>query len=287
MIPLDQNKLINFKSGLYVVSTPIGNLMDITLNAIKILKISDVILCEDTRVSKKVLEKHNIKNKQLIAYHKFNEKKSLQKVVSLLEDKKIVSIISDAGTPCISDPGSILLNEITKKKINIFSIPGPSSVISAVSISGFSDKFIFYGFFPEKLKDIKKDLEILSKLNLTIVFFISAKKFNKNMIYFEKYFSDRKLLICKELTKMYEEHFRLEVSDIKDLKVNLRGEITLVLSEKLKDESEAHLEEKDKLKIRKMMKKFSIKDIVTEIKKNKDMSKKEIYKYCLEIKNEK
>ena len=287
MIPLDQNKLINFKSGLYVVSTPIGNLMDITLNALKILKISDLILCEDTRVSKKVLEKHHIKNKQLISYHKFNEKKSLQKVVSLLEDKKIVSIISDAGTPCISDPGSILINEIVKKKINIFSIPGPSSVISAVSISGFSDKFIFYGFFPEKLKDIKKDLEILSKLNLTIVFFISAKKFKKNSIYLEKYFSDRKLLICKELTKMYEEHFRLEVSDIKDFKVNLRGEITLVLSEKLKDESNTHLDEKDKSKIRKLMKKLSIKDIVTEIKKNKDISKKEIYKYCLDLKNEK
>ena len=287
MIPLDQNKLINFKSGLYVVSTPIGNLMDITLNAVKILKISDLILCEDTRVSKKVLEKHHIRNKQLISYHKFNEKKSLQKVVSLLEDKKIVSIISDAGTPCISDPGSILINEIVKKKINIFSIPGPSSVISAVSISGFSDKFIFYGFFPEKLKDIKKDLEILSKLNSTIVFFISAKKFKKNSIYLEKYFFDRKLLICKELTKMYEEHFRLEVSDIKDFKVNLRGEITLVLSEKLKDESNTHLDEKDKSKIRKFIKKLSIKDIVTKIKKNKDISKKEIYKYCLDLKNEK
>ena len=287
MIPLYQNELINFKSGLYVVSTPIGNLMDITLNALKILKISDLILCEDTRVSKKVLEKHHIRNKQLISYHKFNEKKSLQKVVSLLEDKKIVSIISDAGTPCISDPGSILINEIVKKKINIFSIPGPSSVISAVSISGFSDKFIFYGFFPEKLKDIKKDLEILSKLNLTIVFFISAKKFKKNSIYLEKYFFDRKLLICKELTKMYEEHFRLEVSDIKDFKVDLRGEITLVLSEKLKDESNTHLDEKDKSKIRKLMKKLSIKDIVTEIKKNKDISKKEIYKYCLDLKNEK
>ena len=287
MIPLDQNKLINFKSGLYVVSTPIGNLMDITLNALKILKISDLILCEDTRVSKKVLEKHHIRNKQLISYHKFNEKKSLQKVVSLLEDKKIVSIISDAGTPCISDPGSILINEIVKKKINIFSIPGPSSVISAVSISGFSDKFIFYGFFPEKLKDIKKDLEILSKLNLTIVFFISAKKFKKNSIYLEKYFFDRKLLICKELTKMYEEHFRLKVSDMKDFKVDLRGEITLVLSEKLKDESNTHLDEKDKSKIRKLMKKLSIKDIVTEIKKNKDISKKEIYKYCLDLKNEK
>ena len=287
MIPLDQNKLINFKSGLYVVSTPIGNLMDITLNALKILKISDLILCEDTRVSKKVLEKHHIRNKQLISYHKFNEKKSLQKVVSLLEDKKIVSIISDAGTPCISDPGSILINEIVKKKINIFSVPGPSSVISAVSISGFSDKFIFYGFFPEKLKDIKKDLEILSKLNLTIVFFISAKKFKKNSIYLEKYFFDRKLLICKELTKMYEEHFRLEVSNIKNFKVDLRGEITLVLSEKLKDESNTHLDGKDKLKIRKLMKKLSIKDIVTEIKKNKDISKKEIYKYCLDLKNEK
>ena len=287
MIPSDQNKLITFKSGLYVVSTPIGNLMDITLNALKILKISDLILCEDTRVSKKVLEKHNIRSKQIIAYHKFNEKKSLQKIVSLLEDKKIVSIISDAGTPCISDPGSILINEIIKKKINIFSIPGPSSVISAVSISGFSDKFIFYGFFPEKLKDIKKDLEILSKLNLTIVFFISAKKFKKNSIYLEKYFFDRKLLICKELTKMYEEHFRLEVLDIKDFKVDLRGEITLVLSEKLKDESNTHLDEKDKSKIRKLMKKLSIKDIVTEIKKNKDISKKEIYKYCLDLKNEK
>ena len=287
MIPLDQNKLINFKSGLYVVSTPIGNLMDITLNALKILKISDLILCEDTRVSKKIFEKHHIRNKQLISYHKFNEKKSLQKVVSLLEDKKIVSIISDAGTPCISDPGSILINEIVKKKINLFSIPGPSSVISAVSISGFSDKFIFYGFFPEKLKDIKKDLEILSKLNLTIVFFISAKKFKKNSIYLEKYFSDRKLLICKELTKMYEEHFRLEVSNIKDFKVDLRGEITLVLSEKLKDESNTHLDEKDKSKIRKLMKRLSIKDIVTEIKKNKDISKNEIYKYCLDLKNEK
>ena len=287
MIPLDQNKLINFKSGLYVVSTPIGNLMDITLNALRILKISDLILCEDTRVSKKVLEKHHIRNKQLVSYHKFNEKKSLQKVVSLLEDKKIVSIISDAGTPCISDPGSILINEIVKKNINIFSIPGPSSVISAVSISGFSDKFIFYGFFPEKLKDIKKDLEILSKLNLTIVFFISAKKFKKNSIYLEKYFFDRKLLICKELTKMYEEHFRLKISDIKDFKVDLRGEITLVLSEKLKDESNTHLDEKDKSKIRKLMKKLSIKDIVTEIKKNKDISKKEIYKYCLDLKNEK
>ena len=287
MIPLDQNKLLNFKSGLYVVSTPIGNLMDITLNAIKILKMSDLVLCEDTRVSKKLLDKHDIKSKRLLAYHKFNEKRSLSKVMKLLENKKIVSIISDAGTPCISDPGNVLINECIKNQINIFSIPGPSSVISAVSISGFSDKFIFYGFFPEKTKDIIKDLGILSKLNLTIVFFISAKKFKKNSEYLEKFFSGRNILICKELTKMYEQHFRLEVSKIKDFNIDLRGEITLVISQKDKAESEKELDEQDRLLIKKLIKTLSIKDIVTVIKKNKDIPKKEIYNYCIQIKNEK
>ena len=287
MIPLDQNKLLNFKSGLYVVSTPIGNLMDITLNAIKILKMSDLVLCEDTRVSKKLLDKHDIKSKRLLAYHKFNEKRSLSKVIKLLENKKIVSIISDAGTPCISDPGNVLINECIKNQINIFSIPGPSSVISAVSISGFSDKFIFYGFFPEKTKDIIKDLELLSKLNLTIVFFISAKKFKKSSPYLEKFFSGRNILICKELTKMYEQHFRLEVSKIKDFNIDLRGEITLVISQKDKAESEKELDEQDRLLIKKLIKTLSIKDIVTVIKKNKDIPKKEIYNYCVQIKNEK
>ena len=286
MIPLDQNKL-RVKSGLYVVSTPIGNLMDITLNAIEILKKSDLILCEDTRISKKVLERHNINNKSLLAYHKFSEKKSLNKIIQLLENKKKVSIISDAGTPCISDPGNILINECVDRDINIYSIPGPSSVVSAVSISGFSDKFIFYGFFPEKNKDIKKDLEILSKLNLTLVFFISAKKFKKNSIYLEKYFSDRKILICKELTKMYEQHFRLNISKINEFNTELRGEITLVISQKFQNESENKLNDQDKTKIKKLMKKLSIKDIVTEIKKNKDIAKKEIYNYCLQVKNEK
>ena len=287
MIPFNRKKFINFKSGLYVVSTPIGNLMDITLNAIEILKLSDLILCEDTRISKKILEKYKIKNKELFAYHKFNEKKSLTKIIELLDNQKIVSIISDAGTPCISDPGSILINECIKKKINIFSIPGPSSVTSALSISGFSDKFIFYGFFPEKTKEIKKDMELLSKINLTIIFFISAKKFKKASVHLKNFFFDRKILICKELTKMYEQHFRFNISEIDDFNINLRGEITMVLSEKFESESSIKLSEKDKLIIRKLMKKLSIKDVVTEIKKNKDVPKKEIYKYCLQIKNEK
>ena len=139
------------KKGLYLVPTPIGNLEDITLRAINILKRSDFILCEDTRVSKILLEKYNIKSK-LISNHKFNEKKNISKILQLLKKDTIISLISDAGTPAISDPGSILVNECIKNNIDIIPLPGPSSVTTAVSISGFSEKFFFYGFFPEKKK---------------------------------------------------------------------------------------------------------------------------------------
>ena len=274
------------KKGLYLVSTPIGNLGDITFRAVDILKKSDYILCEDTRTSSNLFKKYDIKSK-LISNHKFNEKKNLSKTINLLKSGSIISLISDAGTPIIADPGAILVQECISNDINIIPIPGPSSVVSAISVSGFSEKFIFYGFFPEKTKDIKKDLEVLSKLNLTIVFFISAKKFKKNSIYLEKYFSDRKILICKELTKMYEQHFRLNISKINEFNTELRGEITLVISQKFQNESENKLNDQDKTKIKKLMKKLSIKDIVTEIKKNKDIAKKEIYNYCLQVKNEK
>ena len=287
MIPSTENKIINMKSGLYVVATPIGNLMDISFNATEVLKRSDIILCEDTRVSKKLLNRYNIRYKKLIANHKFNESKNLNKIITHLENNKVISIISDAGTPCISDPGKLIINECIKKNLNIFSIPGPSSVVSAVSVSGFSDKFIFYGFFPEKEKDLRNDFEAISKLNFTIVFFISAKKFKKNSISLKKYFSDRKLLICKELTKMYEQHFRIDVSQIDNFKKELKGEITLVISEKMQPESGNYLNDMEKKKIKKLIKNLSIKDIVREIKRNKDISRKEIYNYCLKIKNEK
>ena len=135
-----------FNFGLYIVSTPIGNLSDIKLRAIDVLKKSEYILCEDTRTSKKLLDKYKIKSK-LISNHKFNEKKNINKIIEILKSEKIVSVISDAGTPSISDPGKIIINECVKKKINIYPIPGASAVSSAVSISGFSEKYFFYGFW--------------------------------------------------------------------------------------------------------------------------------------------
>ena len=164
------------KKSLYLVSTPIGNLNDISFRAIDILKKSDYILCEDTRVSKNLLNKYQIQSK-LISNHKFNEKKNLSKIIEFIKQGLFVSLISDAGTPSISDPGAILIKECIKNNIEIVPLPGASAVTSAVSISGFSEKFFFYGFFPEKNKDLLKDLEILSQLDSSLVFFISFNDF--------------------------------------------------------------------------------------------------------------
>ena len=276
-----------FKKSLYLVSTPIGNLNDISLRAIETLKRSDYILCEDTRISKNLLEKYQIKS-NLIANHKFNEKRNVVKIIKLINQGSLISLISDAGTPGISDPGSILVNECIKNNINIIPIPGASAVISAVSISGFSEKFFFYGFFPEKDKILKEDLENLSKLNSSIVFFISPKKINRNIPLIKKNFIGRKILICREMTKFYEEYKRSKVEDLEPLKSNLKGELTIVISEKIHDKKASQsLNESDKRLIKSMINKLSIKEITDIIIRKNDISKKIIYDYCLKIKDEK
>ena len=171
MFENSKTSMQKIKKGLYLVSTPIGNLGDITLRSIEILNKSDFILCEDTRISKNLFNRHNISSK-LISNHKFNESKNLNKIIDLLKVGSIVSLVSDAGTPGISDPGAFLVRECIKNNIDVIPLPGPSSVTSAVSISGFSEKFFFYGFFPEKLKTLNEDLNILSQMNCSLVFFI-------------------------------------------------------------------------------------------------------------------
>ncbi|MDB4226886.1 16S rRNA (cytidine(1402)-2'-O)-methyltransferase [Candidatus Pelagibacter sp.] len=275
------------KNGLYIVATPIGNLSDITLRALEVLKKSDYVLCEDTRISKNLLERYEIKSK-LIANHKFNEKKNLLKVIDILKSGSIVSLISDAGTPSISDPGAILVNECVSNDIDIFPIPGASAVSSAVSISGFSEKYFFYGFFPEKNSKLKEDFERLSNLEGCIVFFISPRKFNRSIKDLKYYFSNRKILICREMTKFYEEYIRTDVDILEPFKSDPKGELTIVISKKVKEKnSSITLKESDKKNIQKMIKKLSIKDITDLISQNTNVSKKEIYNYCLKLKNEK
>tara|TARA_B100001123_G_scaffold276114_1_gene307170 strand:- start:603 stop:1460 length:858 start_codon:yes stop_codon:yes gene_type:complete len=280
---IDKNKI---KSGLYIVATPIGNLGDITLRAIEILKKSDFILCEDTRVSNKLLSHLNIR-KKLISNHKFNEKKNTKKIISLLKIGKIISLISDAGTPAISDPGKILVKECIHNAIDIFPIPGPSAVSAAISISGFSDKYYFHGFLPEKKLAIEKDFILLSKLNYSIVFFISSKKINKLISQIKKYFKKRDIVICKEITKYYEEYFRSSVQNLEEFKNIVRGELTVVISEQKEVQKNlSTLNESDKEKIKNLIKKLSTRDIINIFADKKNVSKKEIYNYCLSLKNE-
>ena len=278
-----KNNKSNLRTGLYLVSTPIGNMADISYRAISVLKNSDLILCEDTRVSKKLISKYSI-NSNLISYHKFNEKKSIEKILIELKSNKIISLISDAGTPTISDPGKVLVQACIKESINIVPIPGSSAVTAALSISGFSEKYFFYGFFPEKNSEIKENFSDLSNLNCSIVFFISAKKLNRNLNIIKEFFSERNIVICKEITKYYEEFFRSKVSDLKAFK-NLKGEITIVISElKHKKKASNNLNESDKKKIGMLIKKLSTKEIVNLLNYEKSISKKEIYNYCLSLK---
>ena len=277
---------IQIKKGLYIVGTPIGNLNDISLRAINILERSDYILCEDTRKSKILLDKFNIDSK-LISYHKFNEKKISTKIIKLLKDDKLISVISDAGTPNISDPGRILINECIKNSIDIYPIPGASAVTAAVSISGFSNKFFFYGFFPEKKKILDEDLKNLSLFNSSIVFFVSSKKIKKIFPIIKKFFMDRKILICREMTKFYEEFIRSDVKKIDSLEFETKGELTVVISEKDNKKNSQSLSESDKELINKMINKLTVKEISNLINQSKNISKKEIYSYCISIKDEK
>ena len=281
MIPLSDTTKNKLNFGLYIVSTPIGNLRDITLRAINVLKNSEYILCEDTRTSRKLLDKYKIKSK-LVSNHKFNETKNLNKIIEILKSEKIISLISDAGTPTISDPGRIVINECVKNKINIYPIPGPSAVSTAVSVSGFSEKYFFYGFFPQKKKDLLNDLKNLSNIDGSIIFFISPNKINDSIEHIKTFFSGRKILICREMTKFFEEYIRADVDDLKPFQKIPKGELTLVISEN--NNNLITLNDLDKRKIKKMIQNSSIKDIVDLITKEKKISKKEVYNYCLTIK---
>ena len=286
MIIKPQSKINHNENGLYIVSTPIGNLKDITFRAVEILKQSEFILCEDTRVSKNLLNKYEIKAK-LVANHKFNEKKNILKIIEYLKLGKIISIISDAGTPTISDPGSLLINECVKNNIKIMPIPGPSAVAAAISVSGFSDQFYFHGFLPEKKQHITNELKRLSEYGSSLVFFVSPKKINKIIPEIKKNFSERKIVICREITKLFEEFLRVNVDELEVFKKEPKGEITVVISEKKKEiNNSKNLTESDMNLINKMIDKLTTKEITELISRISRVSKKDIYRYCVKLKNE-
>ena len=281
---MDKSKKQIISPGLYIVSTPIGNMEDITFRALNILKSSDIILCEDTRRSGKLLSYFEIK-KKLMPYHKFNEKKVTNNIVDIIKNNKIVAMISDAGTPVISDPGLVLIKKCNIENLNVFPVPGPSSITAAISISGFSENFLFFGFLAKKESALEKSLKNLSILNYSIVFFIPALKINYYISKFKKYFGDREIVIAREMTKVHEEFIRGQVKTIKEFPQGLKGELTVVLSEKIVEKgAKKEVDESVKIEIKKMLKRYSNKDIVEFISKKESLPKKMIYDLCLKYK---
>jgi len=278
-----QNKKNNQLSpAIYVVSTPIGNLSDITFRALEVLKKSDYILCEDTRHSLKLLNFYNIKNK-LISFHKFNEKKNCDEIFNDIRNGKSISLISDAGTPLISDPGEFLIKSARNLGIQVIPIPGPSATIAAISVSGFDTKFYFYGFLSKKNNERDKELEILSKINSSIVLYLPARDLKKYLNQFLLFFRDKQIFIAREITKLHETYLSGTADELIKIisKDDFKGEITLVIDNKLVDSAVSNIDLKNEIKL--LLNKMSSKDIAEYLAVKFKMSKKIIYQSIIDL----
>ena len=214
------------------------------------------------------------------------KKKLTPYIVQLIRKGEKISLISDAGTPAISDPGLVLLKECIKKKIKIFPIPGVSAVTTAISISSFDEKYFFYGFLPKKIKELEKLASDFKKYNFNIVFFIPALKINFYVKFFKKHFFDRKILIAREMTKIHETFYRENIENLKNFGNNFKGELTVVLSkkeEKYNLKTENFDEDKLKVEIKMYLKRYSLKDVVNLVTEKYKLSEKKVYSLCLKI----
>ncbi|MDO4663214.1 MAG: 16S rRNA (cytidine(1402)-2'-O)-methyltransferase [Tissierellia bacterium] len=272
------------KYSIYFVATPIGNLEDMTLRAINVLKNVDVIACEDTRDSMKLLNHFEIKNK-LISYHKFNEEKRSEEIIEKAKEGVTFAIITDQGMPGISDPGHILIKRCQENNISYTVLPGASSIITALVASGLAnDRFSYYGFVPKKAKNIEILMKELEKEEKTSILLDTPYKLKNTISYMKKYFPKRKLSIARELTKLYEEIKTFTIEDITDDVITLKGEFVLILEGAQITKKDSLDNYKDEIK-EELENGSSTKDIVKSIRKKTDFSKNEIYNYVLEIQN--
>ena len=248
---------------LYIVSTPIGNLKDITIRALSILKNCDLIACEDTRVTKKLLTSYEIKSKKLISFHEHSSQQKLFFIIETLKKGKSVALVSDAGTPVISDPGIKLIKLAITNKIKVTPIPGASAFTSSLVGSGLSfDKFLFIGFLPNKKNQRINLLNEYKEINSLLIFYESAKRIKETIKDMFSIFGNRKCVIAREMTKYYETFYRGDLNEFKNIKNNLKGEITIILSSPEKKNEELDINDNEIKKIISFTKeKLSTKDL--------------------------
>ncbi|MGD0021837.1 MAG: 16S rRNA (cytidine(1402)-2'-O)-methyltransferase [Smithellaceae bacterium] len=272
------------KGILYVVATPIGNLEDISLRAIRTLKEVDLIAAEDTRHTKKLLNAYKIST-PLISLHKHNEKGKSELIISKINSGMNVAYVSDAGTPSVSDPGHYLIGFAQDENIRVIPIPGPSAVITALSVSGFSaDRFLFCGFMPTRENQRRKFMESMKDEERTIVFYESPMRFFASLKTLQEMLGDREIVVARELTKIFEEIKRGKISEFIASKTKIKGEITIIIRSGEKAPVTLTDEEIiDKLKSFSKNKQLSLRDAVTEVVNQTGISKKNVYNLALRL----
>ena len=277
--------------NLYVIATPIGNKDDISKRAIELLKSSDIILCEDTRNSSNLLNMLNIKNK-LVSYHKFNEEERSREIINILKEGKNISLITDAGTPCISDPGSILVKKCIEENIDVYGIPGSSAVITALSVSGLTiSNFAFYGFLERKKNSQQDHLKIINENDIEIVvFYESPKRILDTLNNISEVMNNPYIVVLNDLTKKFERKYYGYTKDvIKELEDNENhelGEYVIIVSKNKKENKKEDLLTPESILIDIIVKeKCSMKDAVKKATENKLYSKNEYYDASIRLKN--
>ncbi len=261
---------------LYIVPTPIGNLEDITIRALNILKEVDVIFAEDTRTTKQLLNHYNITNK-LVASHLYNETQNEEKELKYLKENKNIAIVSDRGTPVISDPGYILVKTAIENNYNVVCLPGPTAVIPALVMSGLSGgPFMFYGFLNSKESKRKKELETLKSITYPIAFYEAPHRLIKTLNNIYEIFGNRKIAIVREISKKYEEVIRGTVENILKTVENLKGEIVIVV------EGNQEIKTFDNLSIKEHVNLYiedglTTNEAIKKVAKERSVSKSEIY----------
>jgi len=273
-------------SKLYIVSTPIGNLKDITLRAINILKEVDLIACEDTRTTKKLLSRYEV-SKPVTSYHEHNEIEKAKELLSILQEGKSIALVTDAGTPGVSDPGFRIVKLASENGVQIFSVPGPSAAVAALSISGLpTSGFTFLGFPPRQKKRLIEYLERLKDYPETLIFYESPRRVIKTLEAAAEVFGERNASLSREITKMYEETLRGKLSEIKELlesRESLKGEFTLVIEGNSQDKGEFDSDTIDDLLLYLKKEGLSLKDAVMQVATDSGVSKSKIYKKALQI----
>ena len=276
---------------LYVVATPIGNLDDFTKRAIDTLKSVDIILCEDTRHSLILLNHYDIKNK-LLAYHKFNEKEKVNSIIEMLKNGKNIAIITDAGLPCVSDPGYILVEQARLNNIEVIGVGGISASLTALSISGLkNDSFTFYGFFPRETKDKKRLIDDIKKSDVdTFIFYESPKRILKTLEYLKDNLGNIKICVCSDLTKLHEKSYFGNINYVYETLLNNenveKGEYTFVIEKSFKEEEQKDVSTESKLIDIMIKNNVSLKEAIDILKNNdNNLSKKDIYNASLNLKD--